>query len=242
MDEEIQSTFILQFMWANKNLLTFCVFYRLMKSDYIEAQYLCSSNWRSMYARIVNKIYDTWQSYHQVRQPVSLLLLPAERDFPYCYTTMRKKKIGESLLFIYLFTLINIKSNEKRKILSLSFWRDWRSQYIWLPPSAVIRACSKCSAKPMTSIRSKSLTKANFISVMLMILSIAMSSTMPLMPGARMNIRRTIALLIHFYLIDVTLLRPISIRTPWTMQTWWKWFTCSTPHFHLQTLLLHEQR
>jgi hypothetical protein len=77
-----------------------------------------------MYARIVNKIYDTWQSYHQVRQPVSLLLLPAERDFPYCYTTMRKKKIGESRLFIYLFTLINIKSNEKRKILSLSFWRD----------------------------------------------------------------------------------------------------------------------
>ncbi len=38
--------------------------------------------------------------------------------------------IGESLQFIFLFTLINIKSNEKRKILSLSFSRDLRGQAI----------------------------------------------------------------------------------------------------------------
>ena len=68
-------------------------------------------------------------SKHRARQPMRSLCICVEREFYCCYHSM-KINIGESLQFIFLFTLINIKSNEKRKILSLSFSRDLRGQAI----------------------------------------------------------------------------------------------------------------
>ena len=120
-----------------------------------------------------------------------------EREIMCIHNTM-KTMFGESRYVIFFYFNQYQKNNEKRKILPLSFLRDWRGQGIWPLPRVVIRACSKCSTKLMTSIRSKLLTMANFISGMLMILSIAMSSTMPSMPGARTSIRRTTVFLMHY--------------------------------------------
>ena len=145
-----------------------------------------------MVCSLTNKVVRATKHWSLKRQQMKLY----EREIM-CRHKTKKALFGESR-FVIFFTLINIKNNEKRKILPLSFLRDWRGQGIWPLPRVVIRACSNCSTKLMTSIRLKLLTKANFISVMLMILFIAMSSTMPSTHGARMNIRRTTAFLTHY--------------------------------------------
>lgn len=66
---------------------------------------------------------------HWKQKLIQMKYLYFERDVSHCYH-MLKTNIGESLQIIFLFTLINIKSNEKRKVLSLSFSRDLCGQAI----------------------------------------------------------------------------------------------------------------
>ena len=68
--------------------------------------------------------YMHWKKLHTLMKYLYL-----ERDTSHCYHLL-KNNIGESLQIIFLFTLINIKSNEKRKFLSLSFSRDLCGQVI----------------------------------------------------------------------------------------------------------------
>jgi len=74
-----------------------------------------------MYKQIIE---DITQLYMHRKQPHILMkYLCFMRDTSHCYQLL-KINIGESLQIILLFTLLNIKSNEKREILSLSFSRD----------------------------------------------------------------------------------------------------------------------
>lgn len=75
----------------------------------------------------IDNIIQLYMHCKQLHIPMKYLYF--ERDTSHCYHLL-KNNIGESLQFIFLFTLINIKSNEKRKILSLSFSRDLRGQAI----------------------------------------------------------------------------------------------------------------
>jgi hypothetical protein len=83
-----------------------------------------------MLARIANMIFQKWLSAHKVRQPVIRLWLPKREKFFLLLQYNGNNDWHKPSDYIFLFTLINIKSNEKRKILSLSFSRDLRGQAI----------------------------------------------------------------------------------------------------------------
>lgn len=80
-----------------------------------------------MYKQQIDNIIKLYMYRKLPHIPVKYLYF--ERDTSHCYH-LSITNIGESLQIIFLFTLINIKSNEKSKILSLSFSRDLRGQAI----------------------------------------------------------------------------------------------------------------
>ena len=120
-------------MWANLICSHFFVFCSPVKNDRTDESYLCSSNCLIMFVRIANMIYHKWLSAHEVRQPVIRLWLPKREKHSLLLHDIENNDWRKPSSYIFLFTLrnlINIKSNEKRKILSLSFSRDLRGQAI----------------------------------------------------------------------------------------------------------------
>jgi len=75
----------------------------------------------------IDNIIQLYMHWKQLHIPMKYLYFV--RDTSHCYHLL-KINIGESLQIIFLFTLLNIKSNEKRKFLSLSFSRDLCGQVI----------------------------------------------------------------------------------------------------------------
>ena len=108
----------------------FFAFYFTVKNGCTVESYLCNPNCFIMCVRIANLLYHKWMSGHLVRQPVIRLWLSKREKFSLLLYDIVNKDWRKPSIYIFLFTLINIKSNEKRKILSLSFWRDWRGQAI----------------------------------------------------------------------------------------------------------------